>query len=292
MLRNLAKSEFKGDIEYHAQRFQDGTREWIFKRVDDWLDERTSQNRVMVISGNAGMGKSVISAETSKRMQEAGRLSGSHFCQHNNVRYRNPRLMLQSLACHLSHTLPEYKKFLVEQLSRNLGPEELNSMGVEDLFALLFKEPLNNVKDPGRNILMVIDGLDESEYQGRNELLDVIANQFSRLPQWIRFFVTTRSEINIADSLKHLQPTYLDENQEENLRDIRLFFEMRLGHKISEEQKDVLFTKLVEKSEGVFLYAYFLIDYIEKNVSLLTLKQLRAAHRWVFRLFICHISND
>ena len=277
MLRNLAKSEFKGDIEYHAQRFQDGTREWIFKRVDDWLDERTSQNRVMVISGNAGMGKSVISAETSKRMQEAGRLSGSHFCQHNNVRYRNPRLMLQSLACHLSHTLPEYKKFLVEQLSRNLGPEELNSMGVEDLFALLFKEPLNNVKDPGRNILMVIDGLDESEYQGRNELLDVIANQFSRLPQWIRFFVTTRSEINIADSLKHLQPTYLDENQEENLRDIRLFFEMRLGHKISEEQKDVLFTKLVEKSEGVFLYAYFLIDYIEKNVSLLTLKQLESS---------------
>ena len=27
VLRNLAKSEFKGDIEYHAQRFQEGTRE-------------------------------------------------------------------------------------------------------------------------------------------------------------------------------------------------------------------------------------------------------------------------
>ena len=277
LLRDLAKSEFKGDIEYHAQRFQDGTRDWIFKRVDDWLDERTSQNRVMVISGNAGMGKSVISAVTCKRMPDAGRLSGSHFCQHNNVRYRNPQLMLQSLACHLSHTLPEYKKSLVEQLSRNLGPVELNSMGVEDLFALLFKEPLNSVKDPGRNILMVIDGLDESEYRGRNELLDVIANQFSRLPQWIRFFVTTRSEINIAESLKHLQPIHLNENQEENLRDIRLFFEMRLSPKIAEEQKDVIFTKLVEKSEGVFLYAYFLIDYIDKNVSLLTLKQLESS---------------
>lgn len=277
LLRNLAKSEFKGDIEYHAQRFQDGTREWIFKRVDDWLDDRTSQNRAMVISGNAGMGKSVISAVTCKRMQEACRLSGCHFCQHKNVRYRSPQLMLQSLASHLSHTLPEYKKSLVEQLSRNLGPVELNSMGVEELFALLLKEPLNNVKDPGRNILMVIDGLDESEYQGRNELLDVIANQFSKLPQWIRLFLTTRSEINIADSLKHLQPLHLDENQEENLKDIRLFFEMQLSPKIAVEQKDVLLTKLVEKSEGVFLYAFFLIDHIQVKFPLLTPEQLESS---------------
>ena len=231
----------------------------------------------MVISGNAGMGKSVISAVTCKRMQEAGRLSGSHFCQHKNVRYRSPQLMLQSLASHLSHTLPEYKKSLVEQLSRNLGPVELNSMGVEELFALLLKEPLNNVKDPGRNILMVIDGLDESEYQGRNELLDVIANQFSKLPQWIRFFLTTRSEINIADSLKHLQPLHLDENQEENLKDIRLFFEMQLSPKIAVEQKDVLLTKLVEKSEGVFLYAFFLIDHIQVKFPLLTPEQLESS---------------
>ena len=138
LLRNLAKAEVKGDIEYHSERFQEGTREWIFKRVEHWLGDRMSPNRVMVISGNAGMGKSVLSAVMCKRMEKAGRLSGSHFCQHNNVRNRKPQLMLQSLASHLSHTLPEYKKSLVEQLSRNLGPVELNSMGVEDLFALPF----------------------------------------------------------------------------------------------------------------------------------------------------------
>ena len=128
-------------------------------------------------------------------------------------------------------------------------------MGVEELFALLFKEPITSVVDPGRNILMVIDGLDESEYQGRNDLLDVIANQFCKLPEWILFFVTTRTEINIADSLKHLEPIELNENQEENVRDIQIFFEMQLSHEIEEEYKDVLLRKLLEKSEGVFLYA-------------------------------------
>ena len=254
ILRNLAKAEFKGDIEHHTERFQQGTREWIFKKVEEWLDDRHSPNRVMVISGNAGMGKSVIAAVVCKRMQEVGRLSGSHFCQHNNVRYSKPQLMLQSLACHLSHTLPEYKIALVEQLSRNLG-EELNGMGVEELFALLFKEPLSTVSDPERSILMVIDGLDESEYQGRNELLDVVAQQFCKLPKWIRFFVTTRPEINIADSLKDLKPIQLEEDQVENLRDIQLFFEMRLGCQIKEAaHKDTMLRNLVKKSEGVFLY--------------------------------------
>ena len=268
VLRKLAKSEFKGDIEYHVGRFQEGTREWVFNKVQDWLDDRNSENRVMVISGDAGMGKSVISAVICKRMQQAGRLSGSHFCQHNNARYRNPQLMLQSLACHLCHALPEYKQALVERLLGNLG-KDLNNMGVEELFALLFKEPLSTVADPGRNMLMVIDGLDESEYQERNELLDVICNHFCKLPCWIRFLCTTRPERNIGETLKHLKPFQLEPNEEENIQDIKWFFQKRTQHLIKAEGKDAIMEKLVEKSEGLMLYAYFLVSFIKENISVL-----------------------
>ena len=200
VLRNLVKSEFKGDIEFHVQRWQEDTREWVFNKVEDWLDDRNSQNRVMVICGNAGMGKSVISAVVCKKMQLAGRLCGSHFIQHNNFRYRKPQLMLQSLSSHMCHALPEFKLALVEQLTRNTG-KDLNDMGIEELFALLFKEPLSSVEDPGRNMLIVIDGLDESDYHDRNELLEVIVNHFCKLPMWIRFLVTSRPERNIAKTL-------------------------------------------------------------------------------------------
>ena len=267
VFRNLSKSEFRGDIEYYVQRFQEGTREWVFDRVQKWLDDRSSQNRVMVISGNAGMGKSVIAAVICKRMQEAGRLSGSHFCQYNNVRYCKPQLMIQSLACHLSHALPEYKQALVEQLSRNLGTD-LNNMGVEELFALLFKEPLSAVGDPGRNMLMVIDGLDESEYQGRNELLDVIANQFCKLPIWIRFLVTTRPALNIAEKLKHLKPLKLKSNSAENIEDVRVFCLKKLQRVVMVENVGEVIEQLVLKSEGLMLYAHFLILAITENPSI------------------------
>ena len=268
VLRNLTKSEFSGDIEYYVQRFQEGTREWVFDRVQNWLDDRSSQNRVMVISGNAGMGKSVIAAVICKRMQEAGRLSGSHFCQYNNVRYCKPQLMIQSLACHLSHALPEYKQALVKQLSRNLGTD-LNNMGVEELFALLFKEPLSAVGDPGRNMLMVIDGLDESEYHGRNQLFDAISNHFCKLPTWIRFLVTTRSSTNITENLKHLKPFELKSDGEKNLEDIRVLFQKKLQHVIKPENVDDIVERLVLKSEGLMLCAHFLVLHITENTTLL-----------------------
>ena len=275
VLRTLVKSEFKGDIEFHANKFQEGTREWIFKSIEDWLDDRASPHRVMVISGNPGMGKTVISAVVSQRMQKIGRLSGSHFCQHNNSRYRDPRLMLQSLACHLCQAMPSYKDTLEKQLSRNLG-KDLNKMGAEELFALLFKEPLSTVQDPGRNTLIVIDGLDESEYQGRNELLHVISNHFSMLPVWIRILITTRPERSITEALRHLEPIELKQKQEENLNDIQTLFENQLSNQIGGEHKDVLLKELVKKSEGLFIYAYFIVDFIQKNVSVLTPDQLES----------------
>ena len=269
ILKKLAKVETLKNVKYHADRYIDGTRLSIFSTVESWLNDRKSPNRVMVISGNAGMGKSVISAVMCEKMQEAGRLAGSHFCQHDRARYRNPKVMLQSLASQLCDFLPDYKKALVEKLSRNLGVE-INNMEVKDLFDVLFEEPLTSLSDPGLTNLMIIDGLDESEFQGRNELLDVIANYFQTLPLWIRFLVTTRPEKNIAETLKKLYPLQLDPNVEENVKDIHLCFEKQISHLLESEHQEIVLQALVQKSEGVMLYARYLVDFIRKEVPVLT----------------------
>ena len=283
ILKKLAKIDPLENVRNHADRYVDGTRLSFFSAVDSWLNDRSSPNRVMVISGSAGMGKSVISAVICEEMQlqvqrdthdcklglDSWRLAGSHFCQHDRACHRNPKVMLQSLASQLCDVLPEYKKALVEKLSRNLGVE-INNMEVKDLFEVLFKEPLASLNDSSLMYLIVIDGLDESEFQGRNELLEVIANYFQRLPSWIRFLVTTRPEINIAENLKNLLPLQLDPNVEENVKDIYLFFEKQIGHLLQSEHQEIVLGALVEKSEGVMLYAHYLADFIKKEMSVLT----------------------
>ena len=267
ILKKLAKIDTLKDMKHHTERYVEGTRLSIFAKVESWLDDISSPNRVMVISGAPGMGKSVISAVTCHKMLEEGRLAGSHFCQHDRARHRNPKVMLQSLACHLADSLPDYQEALAQKLSRNLGVE-INDMEVKDLFELLFEEPLTSLNGPGPTYLMVIDGLDESEYQGRNELLDVIANYFRRLPLWIRFLVTTRPEINITDKLKCLHPVQLERDNEENLKDIHLCLKNQLRHLLQAEYQEIILQEVVRKSEGVMLYAHYLVDLIKKNVVL------------------------
>ena len=269
LLKKLAKIDTLKIVRYHSDRYVEGTRLSIFAKVERWLNDRSSPNRVMVISGNAGIGKSVISAVMCEKMQEAGRLAGCHFCQHDRARHRKPKVMLQSLASQLCDFLPDYKKALVEKLSRNLGVE-INNMEVKELFEVLFEEPLTSLNDPGLTYLMVIDGLDESEFQGRNELLDVIANYFQGLPLWIRFLVTTRPEMNIAENLKNLHPLQLDPNVKENVKDIQLCFEKQISHLLQFERRGNILQVLVQKSEGVMLYAHYLIDFITKEVSFVT----------------------
>ena len=268
-LKKLAKIETLKNVRNHADRYVGGTRLSFFSAVDSWRNDRSSPNRVMVISGSAGMGKSVISAVICEKMQDAGQLAGSHFCQHDRVRHRNPKVMLQSLASQLCDIRPDYKKALVEKLSRNLGVE-INNMEVKDLFEVLFEEPLASLKDSSFTYLMVIDGLDESEFQGRNELLEVIANYFQRLPLWIRFLVTTRPEIKIAENLKNLLPLQLDPNAEENVKDIRLYFDKQISHLLQSQHQKIILRALVEKSEGVMLYAHYLADFIKKEMPVLT----------------------
>ena len=272
-LRKLAKVNTVTVIQSHSGKYQEGTRLHIFEKIKLWLDDLTSKNRVVVISGDAGMGKSVIAAVVCQRMQHADRLSGSHFCQHNKERYRNPKVMLQSLACQLCDVLPEYKSEVVKKLSRNLGVG-MNNLEVQELFEFLFEEPLRSVGDPGRNLLLVIDGLDESEYKGRNDLLDVVANHFCKLPVWFRFLVTTRPEINIADRLKKFNPIQLEQDNEENVKDIRLFLEKQLSSVIQSGSEDVVIDALVRKAAGHFLYAYLMVDFIKENILNLTPEEL------------------
>ena len=269
VLKKLAVVDTKKVIRNYLDKYQEGTRMSVFEKVSLWLNDRASDNRAIVITGNVGMGKSVIGAVICRTMDQAGRLAGSHFCQHNKERYRNPKIMLQSLAYKLSEFLPQYKRELVKALSRNLG-EDINNLEVAELFELLLEEPLRNVDDPGESVLMVIDGLDETEYKGRNELLDVIDNHFSALPVWFRFCVTTRPEIIIAKHLQKLNPLHLQQDDEENVNDIRMFFETQLGNVIQSGFEEVVISGLVEKADGHILYAYLMVDFIKKNVSLLT----------------------
>jgi hypothetical protein len=264
--KNLVSCNFHREIELYYEKFTEGTREWVFEQFLIWFNDETSKNRAFVISGLAGMGKSVFAAAVCKRFAE--HVGASHFFQYNNSQYNNSNILLQSLAWQLCQVVPAYKETLIQKLSGNLA-QSLNNANIEGLFSILFKEPFSGIADPGKRILIVLDAVDESEYHGRHELANLISNHLHTLPSYIRFLITTRPEKNLIDKFKQLNPLYIEGNDERNLSDLKLVLQERISE--ASARTTDLIDNLAEKSDGLMLYAFFLSEIYNEESSMFSI---------------------
>ena len=57
---------------------------------------------------------------------------------------------------------------------------------------------------------------------------------------------------------------------EENVKDIQLCFEKQISHLLQSEHREIIVQALVKKSEGFMLYAHYLVDFIQKEVPVIT----------------------
>ena len=143
--------------------------------------------------------------------------------------------------------------------------QSLDDMNVEGLFSTLFKEPLTDVDGPGKPILIVLDALDESVKNEREELVHLISNHLHKLPSYIRFVVTTRPEKNLIDRLEKLNPLYIRGDDPRNLHDLKMVLEERILE--TSPSKAELIDRLAEKSDGLMLYSFFLSEIYNEDPS-------------------------
>ena len=267
--KHLILCNFRTEIELCYERFTEGTREWVFEEFLTWFDEKNSTNRAFVISGLAGMGKSVITAAICKKF--AKHVAACHFFQYNNSKYNNPKIFLQSLAWQVCKYFPSYKEAVINLLSGKLA-QSLDDMNVEGLFSTLFKEPLSDVDGLGKPILIVLDALDESSSNEREELVHLISNHLHKLPSYIRFVITTRPEKSLIDRLEKLNPLYIRGDDPRNLHDLKMVLEERILE--TSPSKAELIDRLAEKSNGLMLYAFFLTEVYNDKSSKFSIDNL------------------
>ena len=262
LLQNLAKIDFTGDINFYSSRYHPDTRQWIFEAFELWFNNKDSDSKVFLVTGNPGMGKSVIAGVICKQLQRAHCLGGAFFCQHGNLRCRSARFLIQSIAHGLCEVLPEYKGCLLKNLCHNMG-QAIERMSTEELFAEFLQGPLNKISAPVQYLVVVIDGLDECEYESKNEILRLISLKFPRLPQWLKFFVTSRPEVNVMERLQILKPFVLKQDDAENIKDIKSFVRSNLSPLICSGDLERSVDAVTQQAQGLMLLAYFLVTYVK-----------------------------
>ncbi len=269
-------SHFESDISYYSDKYHVGTRQWLLDDISSWkkkvLSNRNQPN-MCIISGNPGMGKSVLAARLCFTYKKDDALAGCFFFQHHLGRRSNPKMLVHSLCHQFQSTIEGYSELIEEEVAKI----DLDSLTIFELFSYLIKEPLSCLCSTRDVKMVVIDALDECDYDSRSDLLKLLLRDFIKLPRWIQIILTTRPDKKILRSLKKIKSVIeIIPEDSRNLNDIRLFLRDFLKDKMSNEEFDSGVELLVKKSEGMFLYFHYAVDALEdkQSVSLEELKDL------------------
>ena len=195
VLQNLAKHNFESKIESKVKLFHPGTREWLFKKVESWFTKE-DESRILLIKAGPGFGKSVFAAKVCEIFKESNKFAACHFCNYSDSNLKDPMMMIQSLASHMTENITGYKEKLVDQLRR---PHKVNSL--KDAFQIYLQNPLDEIKVEPR--LIVIDGLDESATEDKSDMVNLISDHFPDLPKCVKVLITSRPEISL-NTLEHI----------------------------------------------------------------------------------------
>ena len=218
------------------------------------------------------MGKSVVAAKLCTMGEEKGILAGCFFFQHNKTRRSTPKMLVQTLAYQLSSIFPEFQEMVVDMLQEM----KLNSVSATELFTDLILEPLHQLPQDLPKMCIVIDVLDECEFDSRNELLKLILWEFIKLPKWISVILTSRPDQKILQRLRRIKPVIeLIPDDPRNVNDITIFLRSILWEKINHEEFEAGVELLVKKSEGMFLYFHYAVDTLVAEDTL-TLSKLES----------------
>ena len=205
----------------------------------------------------------------AQRSKKAGHLGAAYFCRHNDGTRNDPRCLLGTVACQLCECNSEYSIIMggEDGVRKLLGNSNL---GVQELFTKLLQEPLGKCNSFQQRKLGIIDALDETQYESREDFLDLIMNRFPMLPKWLVFFITSRPEDTVQVRLKKYNPCikicagnseHLNFYQQHE-QDIKLFLEKSVDFcYLSYSVEDI-----TKKCNGLFLYAFYIAQVLKDPV--------------------------
>ena len=244
-----------------AERYHPDTRKWLFEDFNKWFED-PGDSRAYFLLGDAGVGKSVLAAVLAHQKRNAGNLAAAYFCRHNDATRNNPRYLLGTIACQLCKCNEQYTSLVGGEVGirNSLGN---SALGVQELFTKLLQEPLAQCAPAYPRKLVIIDALDETEYESREDFLDLVMRRFLMLPQWLVFFITSRPEDCVQFRLKKYKSCIkICAGNRENVKfyqqheqDIKLYLEKSVDFSRLPNSVD----EIAKKCDGLFLYAFYIV---------------------------------
>ena len=261
----------------------EATRTAMMQCLEAWVE---SGKDMFWLYGGAGAGKSALAQSLIERSRKHVAAS-FFFSKTSKIPRRDGDKLILTLVYQLVHTIPVLKSFFEKQICDNLDFFEKDR---KTQLEILFITPLrtafnaNAIQVSKFPHVIVIDGLDEChDPEVQCDLLRIIANAISRLPNFFRFLVASRPETRIKQTFEHddaLQAITVDRcnlsrhgDADEDISNFvrKEFDDIRRVHPLRKflpsqwpDEDDI--SALVERSSKHFIYASTVMEYIKSEI--------------------------
>ena len=256
----------------HEKRRDFCGRQWLFDEIDAW--RASSPDRVLLITGDPGVGKSAIVAALVHR-NPGEQVLAYHCCQADTKETLRPGRFVRSLAAMIASQLDGFAGQLNEPAVEAALDEARCVQDPASAFEEGILTPLEKLPAPADGVrYILVDALDEALTLGEGlTIVEVLAARLDRLPGWLRLVATTRKEPAVLDRLRGLKAQELDAQDPRNLEDLAAYLTLRMDQPDLAErlvQSRLLARDAAQilraRSEGNFLWVQQALQGIERDL--------------------------
>ncbi|EUC63658.1 vegetative incompatibility protein HET-E-1 [Rhizoctonia solani AG-3 Rhs1AP] len=255
----------------------ENTRTKILSDSMTWADDPNGA-KIYWMNGMAGTGKTTIAYSLCERLEASGQLAASFFCTRASRECSEAKQIVPTIAYQLARRSAPFRDALCGILDKDPDVGALNTASQFD--SLLAKPLLESAESMARNLVIVVDALDEcNDPHAVRIVLDILFRHAANLP--VKFFVTSRPEpairnsmmAGIAESNRSRSILYLHEIEKSLVQaDIELYLKDELNHMLPVHCTNI--EDLAEQAGNLFIYAATAVRYIQAAGKAFSSKRL------------------
>ncbi|KAG6907799.1 hypothetical protein DXG01_007338 [Tephrocybe rancida] len=258
------------------------TRTQVLADIRTWVDDISADSpNFLWLTGDPGCGKSAITASIARECKDRNVLWGQYFINRNNVETTDPNSYFPSIARQFADHSVDVEACIHDNLKRK--PSLMDRISPEQA-AELFVDAIGVASKlyPDRPVVIVIDGLDETDRARLKDTAIIFAHLFEGLSlhRNAKVLVSSRTEDDIRNPFArqindvYVKHIHLDTASQSSIDDVSGFLRRKIARIVEDNDLnwedwpgDKRMDTLTLRASGLFIWAVTVSKFIQEQID-------------------------